>query len=153
MASNFQLDNLDRSILSVLMRDGRTPYTEIAQNLLVSAGTIHVRMKRMEKLGIVKGVHLLVDPKKIGFDVTSFIGVFLEKGTHYKDVIKEMEAIPEITETYYTTGGYSMFLKVICQNTDHFRQVLNDKIQAIKGVQRTESMISLEQSINRQVEI
>ncbi len=153
MASNFQLDNLDRSILSVLMRDGRTPYTEIAQNLLVSAGTIHVRMKRMEKLGIVKGVHLLVDPKKIGFDVTSFIGVFLEKGTHYKDVIKKMEAIPEITETYYTTGGYSMFLKVICQNTDHFRQVLNDKIQAIKGVQRTESMISLEQSINRQVEI
>ena len=134
-----------------LMENARTPYTELAQKLIVSPGTIHVRMKKLEKMGIVLGTELIIDPTKLGFDLTAFIGIFLEKSVNYKSVIPELEKIEEITESYYTTGGYSIFVKIVCTNTTHLRTVLNEKIQAVAGIQRTETMISLEQSIRRKV--
>jgi Lrp/AsnC family transcriptional regulator for asnA, asnC and gidA len=148
---NYQIDNVDRSIMSILLEDARTPYTEIAQKLIVSPGTIHVRMRKLEQLGIVTGSEIIIDPAKLGFDLTAFIGVFLEKGAVYKQVINQLKLIDEITEAFYTTGGYSIFLKVVCSNTDHLRRVLNEKIQAVEGIQRTETMISLEQSIRRKL--
>jgi Lrp/AsnC family transcriptional regulator for asnA, asnC and gidA len=146
---NYQIDNLDREILEILSKNARTAYTEIAEKLIVSPGTIHVRMKKMEAAGIVKGTEIVVDSAKLGFDLTTFIGVFLDKGASYQNVIKQLEAIEEIVEAYYTTGGYSIFLKVICRNTENLRKVLNEKIQKVEGIQRTETMISLEQSIRR----
>ncbi len=148
---DYQIDNTDRAIMAVLLEDARTPYTDIAQRLIVSPGTIHVRMRKLEQAGIVKGSEIIVDPAKLGFDLTAFIGVFLEKGAKYKNVIERLEAIEEILEAYYTTGGYSIFLKIVCANTDHLRKVLNEKIQETAGVQRTETMISLEQSIRRKM--
>ena len=148
---DYQIDKVDREIMAILLQNARTPYTEIAEKLIVSPGTIHVRMKKLEKLGVVKGTELIVEPKKLGLDLTAFIGVFLKESVQYRDVVSRLQEIDEIVEAYYTTGGYSIFLKIICANTDHLRKVLNEKIQNVKGIQRTETIISLEQSIRRKI--
>ncbi len=147
------IDDLDREILSILMRNAKKPYTEIAKELYVSGGTIHVRMKKMEDLGIVKGYSLDVNYDKLGYDICAFLGIYLDKSSLYDDVAKELEKIPEIVEAYYTTGIYSVFVKIICRDTNHLRDVLHDKIQKIQGIQRTETFISLQGSISRPIAI
>ena len=151
MESNYQIDNIDRGILSELMINAKVPYTEIAKKLIVSAGTIHVRMKKMEEAGIVKNSRLHINYELLGFDLTAFLGIYLEKGSTYTDVIQQLNLIPEIVEAHYTTGVYSIFAKIRCKNTKHMRQILNEEIQPIKGIQRTETTISLEQSIDKHI--
>ena len=151
MEVNYQIDNIDRGILSELMINAKVPYTEIAKKLIVSAGTIHVRMKKMEEAGIVKNSRLHINYELLGFDMTAFLGIYLEKGSTYTDVIQQLNLIPEIVEAHYTTGIYSIFAKIRCKNTKHMRQILNEEIQSIKGIQRTETIISLEQSIDKHI--
>lgn len=151
MESNYQIDNIDRGILSELMINAKVPYTEIAKKLIVSAGTIHVRMKKMEEAGIVKNSRLHINYELLGFDLTAFLGIYLEKGSTYTDVIQQLNLIPEIVEAHYTTGVYSIFAKIRCKNTKHMRQILNEEIQSINGIQRTETIISLEQSIDKHI--
>ena len=151
MESNYQIDKIDRGILSELMINAKVPYTEIAKKLIVSAGTIHVRMKKMEEAGIVKNSRLHINYELLGFDLTAFLGIYLEKGSTYTDVIQQLNLIPEIVEAHYTTGVYSIFAKIRCKNTKHMRQILNEEIQSIKGIQRTETTISLEQSIDKHI--
>ena len=153
MGKNYGIDKLDREILEILMKDAKVPYTDIAKRLIVSPGTIHVRMKRMERRGIVMGTTLILDPAKIGYDLTAFVGIYLIKGSVYKEVIDQIDNIPEIIEAHYTTGEYSIFAKVICKNTDHLREVINEKLQPVDGVSRTETIISLGESIKKQVPI
>jgi Lrp/AsnC family transcriptional regulator, regulator for asnA, asnC and gidA len=153
MNSYYQIDKLDKDILSMLIKNSTIPYTEIAKELVISAGTVHVRMKKLTELGIVIGSHLEINASKIGYDICAFLGIFLEKGSVYNDCVLQMKKIPEIVELHYTTGVYSMFAKIVCRDTQHLREVLNENIQAIKGVQRTETFISLEESIKRQVEV
>ena len=149
----YEIDNLDRQILSMLMKDATLSYTDIAKKLIVSGGTIHVRMKKLKDLGIVKGSYLEVDHSKVGYDICAFLGIYLEKGSEYKKAVEQLKAIPEIVELHYSTGTYSMFAKIICRDTKNLREVLNEKIQTIPGVQRTETFISLDESIKRQVRI
>jgi Lrp/AsnC family transcriptional regulator for asnA, asnC and gidA len=153
MSKGREIDKLDRKILSILMRNGKKPYTEIGQELYVSGGTIHVRMKKLEEAGIVRGYNLSVDYEKLGYDVVSFLGIYLDKSSLYDEVAKELEAIPEIVGAHYTTGLYNIFAKVVCRDTGHLRDVLHDKIQRIKGIQRTETFISLDESINRPLDL
>lgn len=153
MSLNFEIDKLDLQILSILMKDATTPYTEIAKELIVSGGTIHVRMNRLKEMNIVKGSELVIDPVELGYDVGGFIGIYLEKGSLYNNVSKELKEIPEIVELHYTTGTYSMFAKIICKDTKNLRDVLNKKIQSIKGIHRTETFISLEESFKRQLNL
>jgi len=153
MEKNYPIDNLDRDILTILVKDAKVPYTEVAKKLVVSPGTIHVRMKRMERLGIVKGATLELDPAKIGYDLTAFVGVYLIKGSVYNEVIDEINQIPEIVEAHYTTGEYSIFVKILSKNTDHLREVIGEKLQSLNGVMRTETIISLGESIKKQVPI
>jgi Lrp/AsnC family transcriptional regulator for asnA, asnC and gidA len=127
------LDDIDLKILSILMKDAKTPYTDIAKTLFVSSGTVHVRMKKMEEMGIIK--------------------IYLNKSSQYDVVAKELEAIPEIVECNYTTGNYSMFVKLICKDTDHLRKILMEKIQKIEDITRTETFISLQESISRPIKI
>ncbi|MFD3002937.1 Lrp/AsnC ligand binding domain-containing protein [Pontibacter toksunensis] len=148
---NYEIDNLDKQILRLLMQDVTRAYTDIAKELGVSGGTIHVRMKKLNEMGVVKGAQLLVNPSAVGFDICAFIGVFLEKGSEYKDAVEQLKNIPEVVELHYTTGTYSMFAKLICRDTKHLREVLNEKLQAVQGVQRTETLISLDESISRQI--
>lgn len=151
MIDNPEIDQLDRQILAKLIEDGKAPYTDIAKQLFVSSGTIHVRMKKMEVLGIVKGASLTIDYHKLGYDITAFLGIYLDKSSLYDEVAEQLKQIPEIVEANYTTGLYSLFAKIVCKDTNHLRVVLHDKIQKIPGIQRTETFISLEQSINRPV--
>jgi Lrp/AsnC family transcriptional regulator for asnA, asnC and gidA len=149
--SDYQIDKLDREIMAFLLENARMPYTEIAQKLIVSPGTIHVRMKKLEKMGVVLGTELVVDPAKLGYDLTVFVGIFLKESMNYDEVVQRLRKIDEVVEAYYTTGGYGIFLKLICKNTNHLRSVLSEKIQSISGIQRTETMISLEQSIRKKM--
>lgn len=150
---NYEIDNVDRQILEVLIENAKKPYTEVAKRVFVSGGTVHVRMKKMEDLGIVTGSTLQIDYEKLGYDITAFIGIFLEKSVLYDTVIEKLKEIPEITEMHYTTGNYSIFAKVICQDTNHLKNILHDKIQKIKGISRTDTMISLEESLKRDLKL
>ncbi|MBT8219559.1 MAG: Lrp/AsnC ligand binding domain-containing protein [Bacteroidia bacterium] len=153
MEKRIDLDDLDKQILSILMKDAKLPYSELAKQLYVSGGTIHVRMKKLEKMGVVKGSSLIVDYNKLGYDVVSFLGIYLDKSSLYDTVADQLKEIPEVVGAHYTTGNYSIFAKIICRDTDHLREVLHDKIQAISGIQRTETFISLEESIDRPINI
>ncbi len=153
MNKKFELDLLDKKILSILMHNAKKPYTEIAKELYVSGGTIHVRMKKLEEAGVVTGQKLSIDPGKLGYDVVAFLGIYLDKSSLYDTVANELEKIPEIVTAHYTTGLYNIFAQVMCRDTNHLRQVLHDKIQHIGGIQRTETFISLEESIRRPLEI
>lgn len=147
------IDKLDRQILFELMNDAEQPYTDLAKKLFVSGGTVHVRMKKLREMGIVKGAHLDVDHEKLGYDICAFLGIYLDKSSLYDGVAEQLKEIPEVVEAFYTTGIYSIFAKIYCQDTNHLRQVLHDKIQKISGIQRTETFISLQESIDRQVDI
>jgi Lrp/AsnC family transcriptional regulator, regulator for asnA, asnC and gidA len=150
---NYKIDKLDKEIISILMKDAETSYSDIAKKLLVSGGTIHVRMNKLKESGVVSGSQLIVNTEKIGYDISAFIGIYLEKGSLYHNVAKDLNKIPEVVELHYTTGAYSMFAKIVCTNTQNLREVLNEKIQSIKGIHRTETFISLEESIKRQVKL
>lgn len=151
MTDHPDLDHLDKQILAKLVEDGKMPYTELAKLLFVSSGTIHVRMRKMEELGVVTGSSLQLDYHKLGYDVTAFLGIYLDKSSLYDEVVEEIKKIPEVVEANYTTGAYSILAKIVCKDTNHLRLVLHDKIQKISGIQRTETFISLEESINRPV--
>jgi Lrp/AsnC family transcriptional regulator for asnA, asnC and gidA len=153
MDKNSEIDNVDLKILSLLMDNAGIAYTDIAKEIFVSPGTVHVRMKKLEQMGIVKGSHLSIDYARLGYDVTAFLGIYLEKSSFYDQAVKELQEIPEVVNVHYTTGNYSMFVKIICKDTQHLRQVLHDKIQKVSGIQRTETSISLEESINRNIKL
>ena len=108
-------------------------------------------MKKLEQLGIVKGSQLVIDPAKLGWDISAFLGIYLEKSSLYEEVASYLEKIPEVVNIHYTTGIYSIFIKIVCRDTGHLREVLHDKIQKVDGIQRTETFISLEERINRSV--
>ncbi|NND34581.1 MAG: winged helix-turn-helix transcriptional regulator [Saprospiraceae bacterium] len=147
------IDKLDRQILSILMRDAKMPYTDIAKKLFVSGGTVHVRMRKLEQLGVVKEANLKVDYSQLGYDISAFIGIYLDKSSMYQQVISSLQSIPEVVAAHYTTGNYAIFARVVCKDTQHLREVLSGKIQSIPGIQRTETFISLEESINRPINI
>ena len=146
-----KIDYIDRQILSILMRDANRAYTDIAKEIHVSGGTVHVRMRKLYEMGIVRGSHLEIDHAKLGYDITAFLGIYLNKSSLYDEVSEELKQIPEVVGAHYTTGNYSIFAKIICKDTNHLRDVLHDKIQKIEGIQRTETFISLDESINRPI--
>ncbi|GAA0739494.1 Lrp/AsnC ligand binding domain-containing protein [Clostridium oceanicum] len=148
-----ELDDLDLQILEILIKDSRTPFLEIARQCHVSGGTIHVRMKKMQDMGIIKGTKLIIDNSKLGYDVCCFIGIYLDKASCFTDVLNQLKEIKEIVELHYTTGQYSIFVKVICQSISHLQDLLMNKIQLVTGVQRTDTFISLSQLIDRNIEI
>ena len=123
----------------------------MAKKVFVSGGTVHVRMKKMEDMGLVTGTTLELDFTKMGYDISAFIGIYLEKSALYDKVIAQLKDIMEITNLHYTTGNYSIFAKLYCKDTKHLKDILYDKIQKIPGISRTDTMISLEESLNRSI--
>jgi Lrp/AsnC family transcriptional regulator for asnA, asnC and gidA len=150
---NLEIDNVDLKILSILTEDANMPYTEIAKKCFVSGGTVHVRMKKLTEMGIVCGAQLKIDYSKLGYDIIAFLGIYLEKSSMYGEVCEKLKSIPEIVSIHYTTGNYSIFAQLICKDTKHLREVLHDKIQNVKGIQRTETFISLEESVVRPLKL
>ncbi len=150
---NHDIDKLDLQILSILMEDAKIPYTKIGEMLFVSPGTVHVRMKKMEQMGIVKRHQLMVNYSALNYDITAFLGIYLQKSSLYDNVVNELTKIKEVVDAHYTTGMYGIFAKIVCYDTKHLKEVLHDKIQVIEGIQRTETFISLEESISRPIKL
>lgn len=148
---NSEIDNTDLKILSLLMQDANMAYTEIGKRIFVSGGTVHVRMNKLKQMGIVRGSQLVIDHAKLGWDISAFLGIYLDKSSLYEDVARQLADIPEVVNIHYTTGIYSIFAKIVCRDTGHLREVLHDKIQRVSGIQRTETFISLEESVNRPI--
>ena len=153
MPSKLNLDKLDLAIIHHLMENAEISYAELGKKLFVSGGTIHVRIKKLQKAGVVKGTRMSVDLKNLGHDVIAFIGIYLEKSSLYDSVAKELQKIPEIVRLNYTTGNYSMFAEIVCKDITGLRKVLHDELQKIKGIERTETFISLEESFSRNVKV
>jgi Lrp/AsnC family transcriptional regulator for asnA, asnC and gidA len=136
-----------------MMEDASISYADLGKQLFVSGGTIHVRIKKLQELGVVKGTKLNVDMKQLGYDITAFVGIYLEKSSLYDQVAEELKKVPEIIRLNYTTGNYSMFLEIVCKDINQLRFVLHDTLQHIKGIERTETFISLDESFNRNVPV
>ena len=153
MAAKFNLDKLDLQIIHEMIENAEISYADLGKKLFVSGGTIHVRIKKLQEIGVVKGTKLNVDLKLLGYDVIAFIGIYLEKSSLNDTVAKELQKIPEIVRLNYTTGNYSMFAEVVCKDIAGLRHVLHDQLQRIKGIERTETLISLEESFSRNVKI
>ena len=145
--AKFKLDDIDHQILDILIENTRTPFTDIAKKLNVSAGTIHVRVKKMEDAGIIQGSSLTVDYEKLGYAFIAYVGVFLEKTHQTKFVLQRLKEIPNITVAHITTGKYNIFCKIRAKDTKHAKDIIF-RIDDIDGVYRTETMISLEEIIN-----
>jgi Lrp/AsnC family transcriptional regulator for asnA, asnC and gidA len=150
---NYEFDNVDLLILQELINNANKPYTEIAKKVHVSPGTVHVRMHKLEDAGVVTGATLNIDHTKIGLDLTAFLGIYLRKSSLYDVVLEKLKEIAEISTIHYTTGNYNMFVRIHCRNTEHLKNLLHDKIQLIEGIIRTETIISLEESLNRTVNV
>jgi Lrp/AsnC family transcriptional regulator, regulator for asnA, asnC and gidA len=153
MATNLNFDKLDLQIIHHMMNDANVSYAELGKKLFVSAGTIHVRIKKLQDAGIIKGTLYSIDLKQLGYDVIAFIGIYLKESSLYDSVAKELHKIPEIVRLNYTTGNYSMFAEIACRDINELRFVLHDQLQKIKGIERTETFISLEESFNRTVKV
>lgn len=149
----YQLDELDLQILDLLIKDCRTPYLEIARICHVSGGTIHVRMKKMEELGVIKGTRILLNLPRLGYDVCCFVGIYVDKTSSFSSVVDQISLISEVVELHLTTGNYSIFAKVICKNISDLQSILLNKINSTPGVQRTDTFISLEQPVDRNITI
>ena len=148
---NYEIDKTDLKILEILMQDAKKPFTEVAKKAFVSQGTVHVRMNKLQEAGIVERTTLKINYAKLGYDVTAFIGIYLEKSSLYEQVLEKLKQIPEIINVHYTTGNWSMFVKIHCRDTTHLKEVLHEKMQQVEGIERTETIISLEESLDRSV--
>lgn len=143
------IDEIDRQIINILLQDANTSFVDIAKEIQVSPGTIHVRMKRLQKLNIIHKAFLNINYAMLGYDMKAYLGIHLEKGKSYTDVVQFLYKIPEVIQCSYVTGPYSMFVRIICRDTDHLREVILEKINCIEGIAKTETFVSLEESIHR----
>jgi Lrp/AsnC family transcriptional regulator for asnA, asnC and gidA len=148
-----KIDSLDRHILDIITKNARIPFKDVAAECEVSRAAIHQRVQRLIDMGVIVGSGYHVNPKTLGYQTCTYIGIKLEKGSMYSEVVPELQKIPEIVECHFTTGPYTMMVKLYARDNEHLMQLLNGKIQSIKGVSATETLISLEQSVKREVPI
>ncbi|WP_338732650.1 Lrp/AsnC ligand binding domain-containing protein [Mangrovimonas cancribranchiae] len=150
---NIVIDGIDKKILRALMADARTPILEIARQVGISGAAIHQRLRKLEKSGLIDGSKFIINPKVLGYTTMAFVGVYLDKAVSNPEAVKQLRNIPEVIECHYTTGNWSIFIKMLAKDNEHLMHVLNKEIQSINGVSRTETFISLQQQIDRQIKI
>ncbi|MEZ4854252.1 Lrp/AsnC family transcriptional regulator [Flavobacterium sp.] len=148
-----EIDGIDKEILRHLMEDARLPILQIANKIGISGAAIHQRLRKLEQAGVIAGSKCIINSKILGYTTMAFIGVYLERASSNADAVRELKKIPEVLECHYTTGNWSILIKIICKDNEHLMQLLNKKIQTITGVSRTETYISLEQQIERQIQL
>ena len=145
------VDGIDKIIIKNLLQDARTPIQVIASVAGISGAAVHQRLKKLEKANVISGSQIILNPKILGFKTVAFIGVYLDKAIRNPEAVKQLKNIPEVIECHYTTGNWSIFAKLLCRDNEHLMELLNKDIQSVEGVSRTETFISLEEQINRQV--
>ena len=148
-----QIDGLDKIILRALMKDARKSINEIAKTAGISGTAVHQRLKKLENSGLISGSEVVLNPKIIGYKTMAFVGIYLDKAMRNSEAVKQLEKIPEVIECHYTTGNWSVLIKILCEDNEHLMTLLNNKIQTIDGVSRTETFISLNQQIKRQIKL
>ena len=153
MDNNLQIDSLDKKILSLITKNARIPFLEVARECKVSGAAIHQRIQRLMNIGVIKGSEFIINPGKIGYHTCAFMGIFLKKASLFDEVVRMLESIPQIVECHYTTGQYAIFIKIYAKNNEHLKSILHDKLQSITGISATETIISLEESFKRQIPI
>ena len=145
------IDGIDKIILKTLMNDARTPILAISKITGISGAAVHQRLKKLEKAEVISGSQIIINPKILGFKTVAFIGIYLDKAMRNQEAVKQLKSIPEVIECHYTTGNWSIFAKLLCKDNEHLMELLNKKIQSVEGVSRTETFISLQQQLNRQI--
>lgn len=148
-----EIDGIDKEILRDLMEDARKPILQIANKIGISGAAIHQRLRKLEQAGVISGSKFTVNTRVLGYSTQAFVGIYLEKASSNSEAVRELKKIPEVLECHFTTGNWSILIKMICRDNEHLMQMLNKKIQPIKGVSRTETFISLEQQIERQIQL
>ena len=148
-----EIDGIDKEILRDLMDDARKPILQIANRMGISGAAIHQRLRKLEQSGVISGSKFVVNNRVLGYSTMAFVGIYLEKAATNLETVKELKKIPEVLECHYTTGNWSILIKIICRDNEHLMTLLNTKIQAIEGVSRTETFISLDQQIERQIQL
>ncbi len=147
------LDEYDIQILQQLEKDGRKAYSEIAKILDISNTMVHQRVSRMKKLGILKGAGIILDERKLGYEWSAFTGLVLKEDSDSKLIIEELKKIPEVTECYYITGQYTLYIRIVAKSSEHMKSVIYDKIDHISGILKTESMIDFGAAFKRNVSV
>ncbi|MEM1001314.1 MAG: Lrp/AsnC ligand binding domain-containing protein [Bacteroidota bacterium] len=147
------IDGIDKKILRALMEDARTPILQIAREVGISGAAIHQRLRKLDKSGLIAGSKFIIEPKVLGYTTMAYVGIYLDKAVSNPEAVKQLKKIPEVLECHYTTGHWSIFIKVLSKNNEHLMHLLNTEVQSIKGVSRTETFISLQQQIDRQIKI
>lgn len=145
------LDDFDISIIKELEKDGRMAFSAIAANLKISNTMVHQRINRLIEQGIIGGIKPIIQEKKIGFDWASFTGITLNKDSDSDRIIEELKNIPEITECYYVTGSFTLYIKIVAKNHEHMRKILYEKIDNIPGIAKTDSIIELGCAFKRNI--
>ncbi|MBN1463647.1 MAG: Lrp/AsnC ligand binding domain-containing protein [Paludibacteraceae bacterium] len=148
-----KIDQLDRKILSIITKNARIPFKDVAEKCEVSRAAIHQRVQRLMDMGVIIGSGYHVNPKTLGYHISTYIGIKLEKGSLYKLVVPELEKIAEIVECHFTLGPYTLLVRLYAKNDEHLMELLNNKIQEIPGVVSTETLMSLEERIQREIPI
>lgn len=148
-----KIDNLDKKILSILSKNARIAFKDVAAECGVSRAAIHQRVQHLIAGGVITGSGFDVNPKSVGYSTCTYIGINLERGSMYKEVVQQLLAVPEVVECHFTTGPYTMLLKVFARDNEQLMDLLNNKIQMIPGVNKTETLISLDQSIKREIPV
>jgi Lrp/AsnC family transcriptional regulator for asnA, asnC and gidA len=151
--SNIEIDGIDKEILRDLMEDARKPILQIANKIGISGAAIHQRLRKLEQSGVISGSKFTVSNRVLGYSTMAFVGIYLEKASSNSEAVKELRKIPEVLECHYTTGNWSILIKIICRDNEHLMLLLNNRIQPIPGVSRTETFISLDQQIERQIQL
>ncbi len=147
------IDGIDKIILRLLSQDARTPIMMLSKATGISGAAVHQRLKKLEKAAIISGSQIILNPKILGYKTLAFIGIYLDKAIRNPEAVKQLEQIDEVIECHYTTGNWSIFVKLLCKDNEHLMELLNKKIQSVEGVSRTETFISLQQQLNRQLKV
>ena len=148
---NYRLDSLDEQILSLIANNARIPFLEVARECNVSGAAIHQRIQKLVNMGVIKGSEFVLDPEKVGYETCAYVGIYLKDPSTFDSVLNALKAIPEVVECHFVTGKHNLLIKLYCFDHDHLMQVLLNTIQKIPYVQQTETQISLDQAIERQV--
>jgi Lrp/AsnC family transcriptional regulator for asnA, asnC and gidA len=148
-----QIDKLDEKILKLISGNARIPFLEVARECNVSGAAIHQRIQKLQNIGVIKGSEFILDANRIGYNTCAYMGIFLKDANLFKDVVDELHKIPEVVECHYTTGQYAMFIKIYAKNNKDFLRIIHEKLQPIRGISSTETIISLSEGFRRQLPI
>ena len=146
-----KIDGIDKIILNGLMQNARMSINQLSKLVGISGAAVHQRIKKLEKSGLIAGSQITINPKQLGYTTLAFVGIYLDKAMNNPSAVSQLKKINEVIECHYTTGDWSVLVKILCKDNEHLMNLLNNQIQKIPGISRTETFISLDQQIGRQI--